>query len=74
MISFNNSFFFDKKGLNLDKNIKYKKNIELAISSSDKILKDLHEGSNEVLESFTENYQKKIRSIRKKISYQNKKK
>ena len=41
MISFNNSFFFDKKGLNLDKNIKYKKNIELAISSSDKILKDL---------------------------------
>lgn len=74
MISFNNSFFFDKKGLNLDKNIKYKKNIELAISSSDKILKELHEGSNEVLESFTENYQKKIRSIRKKISYQNKKK
>lgn len=74
MISFNNSFFFDKKGLNLDKNIKYKKNIELAISSSDKILKELHEGSNEVLESFTENYQKKIRSITKKISYQNKKK
>ena len=74
MISFDNRFFFDKKGLNLDKNTKYKKNIELAISSSDKILKEFHEGSNEILESFTENYQKKIRSIRKKISYQNKKK
>jgi len=74
MISFNNSFFFDKKGFNLDKNTKYKKNIELAISSSNKILKELHEGSNEVLESFTENYQKKIRSIGKKIYYQNKKK
>ncbi|WP_440679008.1 hypothetical protein [Candidatus Pelagibacter sp. HIMB1517] len=74
MISFNNSFFFDKKGLNLDKNTKYKKNIDLAISSSDKILKEFQNGSNEVLESFTENYQKKIRSIRRKISYQNKKK
>lgn len=74
MISFNNSFFFDKKGLNLDKNTKYKKNIELAISSSDKILKEFHDGSNEILESFTENYQKRIRSIRKKISFQNKKK
>jgi len=74
MISFNNSFFFDKKGLNLDKNTKYKKNIELAISSSDKILKEFHDGSNEILESFTGNYQKRIRSIRKKISFQNKKK
>lgn len=74
MISFDNSFFFDKKGINLDKNSKYKKNLELAISSSDKILKEFHDGSNEVLESFTENYQKRIRSIRKKISFQNKKK
>ena len=74
MISFNNSFFFDKKGLNLDKNTKYKKNIDLAISSSDKILEEFADGSNEILQSFTENYQKKIRGIRKKISYQNKKK
>ena len=60
MINFDNSFFFNKSGLNYSKSKSFNKNYELAQKKSDEILTEFKSGKNQILQSFTAEYQKKI--------------
>jgi len=68
MISFDNSFFLSKDHLDLNNNKCFKKNFILASKETDKILDEFHKGRNEILQSFTANYQKKIRNLKQGIN------
>ena len=74
MITFDNSFFFKKEGLNFNNNSKFKKNLNISISESCKLLEEHTKGNNEILHSFTENYQKKIRKLKQIVLHKNKRK
>ena len=74
MISIDNSFFFNSKGMSLNNNNNYKKNLSLAKKVSDELHVDFVEKKNEILSSFTPDYQKKIRNIKKKLNINQKKK
>ena len=74
MISIDNSFFFNSKGMSLNSNDNYKKNLSLAKKVSDELNVDFVEKKNETLSSFTPDYQKKIRNIKKKLNINQKKK
>jgi len=74
MISFDNSFFFKKSGLDLNNNKDFKDNLDLAYKSSSRIYEDFKNGKNEILQSFTKKYQKKIRDVKiKKVNLDKKK-
>ena len=64
MINFDNSFFFKKSSLDFNNNKNYKDNLDLAYASSLKIYDDFKNGKNEILQSFTKKYQKKIRDLK----------
>ena len=74
MISFDNSFFFHKKGLDFNNNNQYKKNLKNSLKASEKILNDFSNGNNEILKSFTKDYQDNLRKIKKSIDSNGKKK
>jgi len=74
MISIDNSFFFNSKGMSLNSNNNYKKNLSLAKKVSDELYVDFDEKKNETLSSFTSDYQKKIRNIKKNLNINQKKK
>ena len=74
MISIDNSFFFNSKGMSFNSNNNYKKNLSLAKKVSDELHVDFVEKKNEILSSFTPDYQKKIRNIKKKLNINQKKK
>ena len=74
MISFDNSFFFSKEGFDLENKKIFKENLNIANDKSQKLLKEYRNGTNEILQSFTSGYQKKIRNIKKRIYCTNKKK
>ena len=74
MINFDNSFFFNKNGFNFLNDQNFKKNLKLASKKSDLLLKEFTDGKNEILQSFTKSYQKKIRSFKLVIDIKNKKK
>ena len=74
MINFDNSFFFNKSGLNYSKSKSFNKNYELAQKKSDEILTEFKSGKNQILQSFTSEYQKKIRDLKQDLGLKNKKK
>ena len=74
MISFDNSIFFSKEGFDLENKKIFKENLNIANDKSQKLLKEYRNGTNEILQSFTSGYQKKIRNIKKRIYCTNKKK
>ncbi|MFL2525827.1 MAG: hypothetical protein ACJ0Q7_04965 [Pelagibacteraceae bacterium] len=74
MINFDNSFFFNKSGLNYSKSKNYNKNLELAQKNSEEMLKEFKSGKNQILQSFTSEYQKKIRDLKQDLGLKNKKK
>ena len=74
MISFDNSFFFSKHGLDFENNTSYKTNINNAFKASESILDDFKSGENQILQSFTRTYQDKIRSNKNIINFSGKKK
>ena len=74
MINFDNSFFFNKSGLNYSKSKSFNKNLELAQQKSEEILKEFASGKNQILQSFTPEYQKKIRDLKQDLGLKNKKK
>ena len=51
-----------------------KKNLINAQSKSEEILKEFSTGSNQILQSFTKQYQKKIRDLKQDLNFKNKKK
>ena len=63
MINFDNSFFFKKNKFNFNQNKSFKKNLGLAEKKSEEILKEFSSGDNQILQSFTKEYQKKIFKI-----------
>ena len=74
MINFDNSFFFKKSSLDFNNNKNYKDNLDLAYASSLKIYDDFKNGKNEILQSFTKKYQKKIRDLKiEKVNFNKKK-
>ena len=74
MISFDNSFFFDEKLSNFYSDDTFKQNLELSHLKSEELKKEFQNNDNEILQSFTSQYQKKIRGIKKNIKIENKKK
>ena len=74
MINFDNSFFFNKSGFNYSKSKSFNKNLELAQKKSEEILKEFKSGKNQILQSFTAEYQKKIRDLKQDLGLKNKKK
>ena len=74
MISFDNSFFFDQNGYDFLNNESFKRNLKKAFKKSEKLHKEFEDGKNEVLQSFTKSYQKKIRDLKTNIDIKNKKK
>ena len=74
MINFDNSFFFRKNEFNFKNNKNFKKNLINAQSKSEEILKEFSTGSNQILQSFTKQYQKKIRDLKQDLNFKNKKK
>ena len=74
MISFDNSFFLNEKLSNFYSDDLFKQNLELSHSKSEELKEELKNNNNEILSSFTGKYQEKIRSIKKNIHNQNKKK
>lgn len=74
MIKFDNSFFFDENCFNFKNNSDFQKNLKSSSLEAEKLFREFNDGKNEVLSSFTGNYQKKIRKLKKKIDYKNKKK
>jgi len=74
MINFDNSFFFKKSSLDFNNNKNYKDNLDLAYASSLKIYDDFKNEKNEILQSFTKKYQKKIRDLKiEKVNFDKKK-
>ena len=74
MINFDNSFFFYKNGLNYSKSKSFNKNLELEQKNSEEMLKEFKSGKNQILQSFTAEYQKKIRDLKQDLGLKNKKK
>jgi len=75
MISFDNSFFFNKKnGFDFKNNKNFKKNLLIAKKISKHLFDEFSNGKNEVLQSFSSSYQKKIRKIKKNTLFNKKKK
>ena len=73
MISFDNSFFFEKDFLNFNTSSTFQKNLELSLKKSEKLYIEFEEGKSEILNSFTKKYQKKIRKLKERIKYKEKK-
>ena len=73
MISFDNSFFFDQNGYDFLNNESFKKNLNKVFKKSEKLYKEFEDEKNEVLQSFTKSYQKKIRDLKTNIDIKNKK-
>ena len=74
MINFDNSFFFKKNKFNFNQNKSFKKNLDLAEKKSEEILKEFSSGDNQILQSFTKEYQKKIRNFKQDLKPKGKKK
>ena len=74
MISFDNSFFYSESGLNLTQDQNFKKNLKLAKNKADELIEEFSTGQNEILKSFTGEYQKKIRDLKKTLDLRGKKK
>ena len=74
MISFDNSFFFNRGGLDYNNNQNFKKNLSLAQKEASKLYNEFSQGKNEILSSFTSSYQEKIRKLKKEVDFKNKKK
>ena len=74
MISFDNSFFYSESGLNLNQDQNFKKNLKLAKNKADELIEEFSTGQNEILKSFTSEYQKKIRDLKKTVDLRGKKK
>lgn len=74
MISFDNSFFFDEDYLNFNNSAIFKKNLDLSLRESQQLFAEFQEGKNKILDSFTKDYQKKIRKLKKNIIHKEKKK
>ena len=74
MINFDNSFFFKKNKFNFNQNKSFKKNLSLAEKKSEEILKEFSSGDNQILQSFTKEYQKKIRNLKQDLKPKGKKK
>ena len=74
MINFDNSFFFKKNKFNFNQNKSFKKNLDLAEKKSEEILKEFSSGDNQILQSFTKEYQKKIRNLKQDLKPKGKKK
>jgi len=74
MISIDNSFFFDKEGYDFNNSDIFKKNLNIAFEKSQELLKEFRDGKNKILESFTAEYQKKIRDLKPSIDFNKKKK
>ena len=74
MINFDISFFFNKKGIDFDNNNTFKKNLNIAQKKSDELLSEFSSGKNEILKSFTKQYQKKIRNLELNLELKGKKK
>lgn len=74
MISFDNSFFYSESGLNLTQDQNFKKNLKLAKNKADELIEEFSTGQNEILKSFTSEYQKKIRDLKKTVDLRGKKK
>ncbi len=74
MINFDNSFFFKKNKFNFNQNTSFKKNLGLAEKKSEEILKEFSSGNNQILQSFTQEYQKKIRNLKQDLNLKGKKK
>ncbi len=68
MINFDLSFFF-KEGINIQKSDIYKKNLEKASSIGKSLINDYHLGKNEILKTFTKEYQNQIRNLRANINF-----
>lgn len=74
MITIDNSFFFDRNLLNFYSDNTFRKNLELSHLKSEELKKELQNNNNEILQSFTQKYQEKIRNIKQSIKNSNKKK
>jgi glucose-6-phosphate isomerase len=73
MISFDNSFFFEKDFLNFNTSSTFQKNLELSLKKSEKLYIEFEEGKSEILNSFTKKYQKKTTKLKERIKYKEKK-
>ncbi len=67
-------FFFNKNTFDFNNNKNFKKNFKLAQQNSEEILKEFSSGKNQILQSFTPKYQKKIRDINQDLELKGKKK
>ena len=67
-------FFFKKNKFNFNQNKSFKKNLGLAEKKSEEILKEFSSGDNQILQSFTKEYQKKIRNLKQDLKPKGKKK
>ena len=74
MINFDNSFFFKKNKFDFNHNKNFKENLILANEKSEEISKEFYSGKNQVLQSFTATYQKKIRNLKQDLEFKGKKK
>ena len=74
MISFDNSFFFLKNKFDFNHNKNFKENLTLANVKSEEISKEFYSGKNQILQSFTAKYQKKIKDLKQDLEFKGKKK
>ena len=74
MINFDNSFFFKKNKFDFNHNKNFKENLILANQKSEEISKEFYSGKNQILQSFTAKYQKKIRDLKQDLEFKGKKK
>ena len=73
MISFSNNFFFSDKGFDFHNNKSFRDNLKKTIKNSYNLHNEFLSGNNEILQSFTSSYQRKIRDIKKTIYHKEKK-
>jgi glucose-6-phosphate isomerase len=72
-LNINLNFFFDPSfGCNLKSTEEYKKNLDKCCKASEKLILEIKEKSNEIVNSFNLDYQNKIELIKKKIKKKNK--
>ena len=74
MINFDNSFFYKKNKFDFNHNKNFKENLILANQKSEEISKEFYSGKNQILQSFTSKYQKKIRDLKQDLEFKGKKK
>lgn len=74
MINFDLSFFYNSKNLDLKNSLDYKSYLKKATDIGIKLKNELQNGENEILNSFTSKYQKKIKNLKNNINSKNKKK